>query len=240
MTYKYYFIILCLLCACTGPNLPTHKYTNTHKLDNVSEQSNFCLQIENTQTIYKKGHKNLPVSPFLGQEGYSASSVTKQIQNYETEYVNNRCDNPIKLQRQIEVTSISYPDTCYGATYAGAVYTGAMTNYYSNMSITTVNSTPIYNTTQYQCTKTVYFVNIDFYKGNSKVGSIASEYWSEYGFIDNTIRHFTNEFLTKMKNDIKANKKNRETTNSCASCYKESSSFLDNVWCSLKGCDNIQ
>lgn len=225
-----------MLSACAGPTMPTYKYTNNHKLDKVLEKCDSCLQIDNSKTTYKKGHKNLAISPFLGQEGYSADSVSKQSQKYEQEYYSDNCKNPVKLQRKIEVSSISYPDTCYGASYAGSVYTGATTNYYGNMATTYIHTMPVYNTTAYQCMRTLYLTNIDFYQDKTHVGSIKSEFWSEYSNIDEVVGSFTSAFLSSVKNDIRREKHN----DSCVGCYNDGASVWKNIGCSLRGCDNVK
>ncbi|MCM1225394.1 MAG: hypothetical protein NC548_64205 [Lachnospiraceae bacterium] len=236
---SYVFIlILLILSACSGPTFPSYEYTYNHKLDEELKKCNFCLHIDNSKTTYKKGHQNLSMNPFLGQEGYSASNVNKYTKEYEQEYFNDRCENPISLQRKIEVSSISFQDICYGSSYAGSVYTGATTRYYGNMATTHIHTVPVYNTTAYQCVRTLYLTNIDFYNGKKNVGNIKSEFWSEYRNIDEVVRRFTSEFLLNVKNDIKNDRRREKVKDSCNDCYKEDTGFWRSIGCIIS-CDNI-
>lgn len=222
-----------LLSACTGTERPMYVHENTHKLDKELDSGNVCFIIDNyTQTI-KKGHKNLSVNPFLGQEVYNPANVAKKQMVYDTKYSNSDCKNPIKIKRQIEVSSISYPGTCYGAQYAGSVYTGSTSSISPYGTITTrINSVPQYNTTAYSCIKTEYYTNIDFYRDKDLLGSIQNNGWSKYSDIDDTVWYFTNSFFEQIKADYK--QENRKEY--CANCFEKCESAWCRLGCSLKQC----
>lgn len=222
-----------LLSACTGTERPMYLYENTHKLDKELDKGNMCFVIDNdTQTI-KKGHKNLSANPFLGQEAYNPANIAKTQMGYDTEYSNSDCKNPIKIKRQIEVSSISYPSTCFGVQYTGSVYTGATSRISPYGTITTqINSVPQYNTNAYSCIKTQYYTNINFYHDKTLVGSIKNNGWSKYNNIDDTIWYFTSSFF----NEIKTEHKQGTRKKYCANCFDKCESAWCRLGCSLKQC----
>lgn len=225
---------LFMLSACAGIEPPKYVYDNSHKIDKKLNDDNVCFVVDIQNSTIKKGHQNLSISPFLGQEAYSPNNVKKKQYVYDAEYDNPYCKNPITIKRQIELSSISYPGTCYGSQYAGSVYTGATSNIspYGTVS-TRINSIPQYNTVAYSCMRTQYYISIDFYNGNSLVGNIKNDGWSNYSDIDDTIRYYTDSFFNEIQNDY--SKKNQKAY--CSNCFKECESIWCNFGCSLKGCN---
>lgn len=230
-----------LLTACTSEQPLEFSYKNLHKLDKDLVQPNACLVINNNKTIFKKGHKNLSIDPFLGQEGYSTASVSKQNRPYDNQYENQSCKNPIELTRKIEVSSISYPSSCIHFQYAGNIYTGSTTSYNSwNDTITTdIHSRAIYNPIEYACVRTSYYIDIDFYKGNQHIGNIESGKWQNHRDMDDTINKFTRTFIDNVRQDYMdkvRQEQNKEQQQHCAACFDNSKTFFGNLRCSLRGC----
>lgn len=203
------YVSLLVLSACAKP-VPFYVYEKTNVLDQIVTQENTCLVVDNERTEYSKGTKKLDANPFLGEEGFAASSVQKDERTYDYAFVNTECKDPIKLTRKIEVSGIVYPGTCAERVYAGSVYTGSTTRSsgygsasmignsvfgsYSGTTNTYINSIPVYNTHRYACIKENYLTEVEFYKDSEYVGMIRNKYWEAQN-PDETIDVFTEEFL---------------------------------------------
>ena len=146
----------------------------------------------------------------MGDEGFSADSVGKTKRDYDYAFVNDSCENPVIISRNIKVSGIIYPGVCTEEIYAGSIYTGSTTyssgygsastigntayGSYSGTSNTYVNSIPVFNTHRYACTKENYLTEIEFYKDSEYVGKIRGKYWTEDD-TDYVIDVFSEEFL---------------------------------------------
>ena len=215
--FKKRYMLMVLLSAC-AKEVPLYTYENTHVLDDRLQSKDVCLVIDNSSTTYERGTEKLDLNPFLGEEGYSADSVTKTKRNYDYAFVNESCKDPVSIQRKIKVSGIVYPGTCTESVYAGSVYTGSTTyssgygsatrignsayGSYSGTSNTYVNSIPIYNTHRYPCIKENYLTDIEFYHDKEYIGKIRNKYWSSDD-TDETIDVFTEEYLKILEKGAK-------------------------------------
>jgi len=211
---KTLYIVMLVLSACAKP-APFYIYEKTNVLDQAVTQKNTCLVIDNEYTEYSKGTETLDSNPFLGDEAFSPSSIKKDAKIYDYAFINDKCENPIKLTRKIKVSGIVFPDICAERVYAGSVYTGGTTitsgygsanvvgnNVFSSYSGTTntyINSFPVYNTHRYACMKENYITEIEFYKDSEYLGAIRNKYWEAQN-PDETIDIFTEEFLKILSN----------------------------------------
>ena len=208
---KSIICILCLSCCVRAKVNPSNEYLymTTHKIDTELQQNNVCINIDNSKSKYKRGHKTLSQSPFIGSMGFSRNNIIKIDKgNYGHYYDNNNCLNPVYISRNIEVVSISYPATCFREEYAGQYSFGSRTNttYTYNSLYNSVNSSsntiddniPVYNYVPYECIKTSSLIAIDFYKDSIYLGHIEDKYWNEQN-IDKTIEYLTHEFIKKLE-----------------------------------------
>ena len=207
---KKTFLFFVLFLGACAKQVPVYTYENAHIIDEALKDDDVCIIIDNDKTIYEKGVERLSTNPFLGEEGYSATSVEKSKRKYDYAFINDSCKKPLNLSRNIKVSGIIYPGTCAERVYAGSVYTGSTTyssgygsasaignsiyGSYSGTSNTYVNSIPIYNTHRYACIKEDYLTEIEFYQDSKYVGKIRNKYWTAED-TDYTIDVFTEEFI---------------------------------------------
>lgn len=199
---KALYLSFLLLAAC-AKNVPVYTYENAHVVDDALQKTDTCIIIDNEKTVYEKGVEQLSTNPFLGSEGYSASSVKKTKRTYENAFENTSCKNPITIRRDIKVAAIVFPGTCSERVYAGSynagstTYSSGYTNYYggySGTSNTITNTIPVYNTRNYACMKENYLTEIEFYQDSNYIGKIRNKYWEDTNS-DYTIDVFTEEFI---------------------------------------------
>lgn len=201
--------VFIFLTACSR-FVPIYNYENTHILDYALQKDDVCIVIDNHKTSYAKGVQRLYTDPFLGNETYNPNYVNKYRRNYNHNYENKSCKNPIRISRNIKVSSIVYPGICTELLYAGSIYTGSSTyssgfgsatalgnsiyGSYSGTSNTYTHSIPMFNTHRYSCIKEKYLTEIEFFINSRYLGKIENEEWNEYN-TDYTIEVYTEEFI---------------------------------------------